>query len=86
MCFKFGATHVRDMERQMDEQSDETTEMQNRLSEHICLSFDSALDLTVAKNSLETRHLHKLDVRTDGTTDGQTLILLIKRCIPDGRI
>ena len=45
----FGVKRVTFMERQMDEQTDEMTEKQRRLSEHVCPPFDSFHDLIVAK-------------------------------------
>ena len=42
------------------------------LSKHVGWSFVSVQDLTLAKNSRETRYLHRRNGRTDGPTDRRT--------------
>ena len=59
------------MEKQMDEQTDETTKRQKtekRLSKHVRRLLKSAKNLAVAKNCRETYLLHKRNGRTDRRT------------------
>ena len=64
--------HMTYMERQLDKQTDETTRIEWRLSQHVCRSFDSVFSLwpkTTEKHDFSTC---VRDRRTDGWMDRRT--------------